>query len=116
MTSTAAPVSAATEQEQQHNDNQEQFHTTSPLMARHCLPRTWALNGVFKVLFPISATLEEEVSARRGAAPGYRRLPDHSNRAVSVIFRFAGQYCSVWQICSRFQDAGNHRHIDLLDL
>ena len=33
MTSTATPVSAATEQEHQHNDNQEQFHGISPLTA-----------------------------------------------------------------------------------
>ena len=33
MTSTATPVSAATEQEYYHNDNQDQFHANSPLMA-----------------------------------------------------------------------------------
>ncbi len=33
MTTAATPVSAATEQEYQHNDNQDQFHRISPLMA-----------------------------------------------------------------------------------
>jgi hypothetical protein len=33
MTSAATPVSAAAEQEHYHNDNQEQFHGISPLMA-----------------------------------------------------------------------------------
>jgi hypothetical protein len=33
MTSTATPVSAAAEQEHYHNDNQDQFHGISPLMA-----------------------------------------------------------------------------------
>lgn len=33
MASTATPVSAATEQEHYHNDNQDQFHENSPLMA-----------------------------------------------------------------------------------
>jgi hypothetical protein len=33
MTSTATPVSAATEQEHQHNDNQDQVHGNSPMMA-----------------------------------------------------------------------------------
>jgi hypothetical protein len=33
MTSTATPVSATAEQEHYHNDNQEQFHGISPLMA-----------------------------------------------------------------------------------
>jgi hypothetical protein len=33
MTSTATPVSAATEQKHDHNDNQNQFHGNSPLMA-----------------------------------------------------------------------------------
>jgi len=33
MTSTATPISAATEQEHEYNDNQEQFHGISPLMA-----------------------------------------------------------------------------------
>src|ERR1700687_3165421 len=32
-TSAATPVSAATEQEHQHNDNQDQFHENSPLTA-----------------------------------------------------------------------------------
>jgi hypothetical protein len=33
MTSTATPVSAATEQQHDHNDNQNQFRGNSPLMA-----------------------------------------------------------------------------------
>jgi hypothetical protein len=33
MASTATPVSAATEQEHYHYDNQDQFHRNSPLMA-----------------------------------------------------------------------------------
>jgi hypothetical protein len=33
MTSTATPVSAATEQEHYHNNNQDQFHGNSPLKA-----------------------------------------------------------------------------------
>jgi hypothetical protein len=33
MTSAATPVSAAAEQEHHHNDNQDQFHGISPLMA-----------------------------------------------------------------------------------
>jgi hypothetical protein len=33
MTSAATPVSAAAEQEHEHNDNQDQFHDISPLMA-----------------------------------------------------------------------------------
>jgi hypothetical protein len=33
MTATATPVSAAAEQEHYQNDNQDQFHGISPLMA-----------------------------------------------------------------------------------
>jgi hypothetical protein len=33
MTSTATPVSAAAEQEHYYNDNQDQFHGISPLVA-----------------------------------------------------------------------------------
>jgi hypothetical protein len=33
MTATATPISTATEQEHEYNDNQEQFHGISPLMA-----------------------------------------------------------------------------------
>jgi hypothetical protein len=33
VTSTATPVSAATEQEHYQNDNQDHFHGNSPLMA-----------------------------------------------------------------------------------
>jgi hypothetical protein len=40
MASTATPVSAATEQEHDQNDNQDHFHGNSPLMAKHYLPRT----------------------------------------------------------------------------
>jgi hypothetical protein len=32
MTATATPVSAATEQEHQHNNDEDQFHGNSPLM------------------------------------------------------------------------------------
>ncbi|HEY4986585.1 MAG TPA: hypothetical protein VII39_08205 [Bradyrhizobium sp.] len=56
MTSTATPVSAATEQEQYHNDNQDQFHRISPLMAAANICRIAKyFNGVFEVLFPRSA-------------------------------------------------------------
>ena len=54
MTSTATPVSAATEQEHQHNDNQNQFHGNSPLMAMVLFATHQPFNGAFKVLFPIS--------------------------------------------------------------
>jgi hypothetical protein len=33
MTSTTAPISAATKQKHYYNDNQDQFHWMSPLMA-----------------------------------------------------------------------------------
>ena len=58
---------------------------------------------------------------RERHTPGHRRLPDGFDRAGpgwSLNLRFAGQYCSVWQnqrTCPRFQDAGNHRRIGLLD-
>jgi hypothetical protein len=35
MASTATPVSAATEQEHDQNDNQDHFHGDSPLIAMH---------------------------------------------------------------------------------
>jgi hypothetical protein len=38
MTATTAPISAAAEQQHQHNDNQDQFHWISPLMAMAYLP------------------------------------------------------------------------------
>jgi hypothetical protein len=55
MTATATPISAATEQEHEYNDNQEQFHGISPLMAMALFAAPKQFNGVFKVLFPINA-------------------------------------------------------------
>jgi hypothetical protein len=57
MTSTATPVSAAAEQEHYHNNNQEQFHGISPLMATASFADTWAVNGLFDVSFPIGVQL-----------------------------------------------------------
>jgi hypothetical protein len=52
MTSTATPVSAATEQEHQHNNNEDQFHGNSPLMTTALFAAHQIFNGVLKVLFP----------------------------------------------------------------
>jgi hypothetical protein len=54
MTSTATPISAATEQEHYQNDNQDQFHGISPLMAMALFAAYQAFNGVFEVSFRIS--------------------------------------------------------------
>jgi hypothetical protein len=53
MTSTATPISAATEQEHYHNNNQEQFHGISPLVPT-ALFVAYQHSTVFNVLFPIS--------------------------------------------------------------
>ena len=54
MTSTATPISAATEQEHYHNDNQDQFHGIPPLMAMALFAAYHGFNGVVEVLFQIS--------------------------------------------------------------
>jgi hypothetical protein len=54
MTSTATPISAATEQEHYHNDNQDQFHGIPPLMAMALFAAYQAFNGGVEVLFQIS--------------------------------------------------------------
>jgi hypothetical protein len=54
MTSTATPISAATEQEHYHNDNQDQFHGIPPLTAMALFAAYEAFNGVVEVLFQIS--------------------------------------------------------------
>jgi hypothetical protein len=54
MTSTTTPISAAAEHEHYQNDNQDQFHGISPLMATALFAAYQAFNGVLKVLFPIS--------------------------------------------------------------
>jgi hypothetical protein len=51
MTATATPITAATEQDHQHNDNQNQFHGISPLMATALFAAYQAFNGGFEVLF-----------------------------------------------------------------
>jgi hypothetical protein len=55
MTATATPVSAATEQKYDQNDNQDHIHGISPLMAAALFdwPHAQAFNGAFKVLFRI---------------------------------------------------------------
>jgi hypothetical protein len=68
MASTATPVSAATEQEHNQNDNQDHFHGNSPLIAMHYLPRTLGFNGVFRALFPTGA--ERDASERIGLIEG----------------------------------------------
>jgi hypothetical protein len=55
MTSTATPVSAATEQEHYHNDNQDQFHGISPLMA----------TALFAAYLRIQRRLQSIVPAKR---------------------------------------------------
>jgi hypothetical protein len=54
MTSTATPISTATEQEHYQNDNQDQFHGISPLMAMALFAAYQEFNGVFDVSFRIS--------------------------------------------------------------
>jgi hypothetical protein len=53
MTAAATPVSAAAEQQHDHNDNQNQFHRISPLTARTSIAAHLGINGVFKAWFPI---------------------------------------------------------------
>ena len=62
MTSTATPISAATEQEHDQNDNQDQFHGIPPLMAMALFAAYQAFNGVFEVSFPISLQPHEGMS------------------------------------------------------
>jgi hypothetical protein len=54
MTSTATPISAATEQEHYQNDNQDQFHGISPLTAMALFAAYRTFNGAFDVSFRIS--------------------------------------------------------------
>jgi hypothetical protein len=54
MTSTATPISAATEQQHYQNDNQDQFHGISPLTAMAFFAACQAFNGVFEALFRTS--------------------------------------------------------------
>lgn len=51
MTSTTAPISTAAEQEQHQDNNQDQFHGISPLMAMALMRRSSQGNEVFEVLF-----------------------------------------------------------------
>jgi hypothetical protein len=55
MTSTATPVSAAAEQEHYYNDNQDQFHGISPLMA----------TALFAAYLNIQRRLQDNVPDKR---------------------------------------------------
>ena len=64
MTPTATPVSAATEQEHQHNDNQEHFHGISPLMA------TALFAGCPSIQRPVQCIVPDERAIRQFALWG----------------------------------------------
>jgi hypothetical protein len=78
MTATATPVSAAAEQDHQHNDNQDQFHGISPLMATALCAACQAFNGVFERLFltgvhpPLALPGHEQI---RSVATQFKRDP-----------------------------------------
>ena len=77
MTPTAAPVSAAAEQEHQHNDNQEQFHGISPLMASALFAE------YLSVQRPLQCIVPDERESRQLA------LWDVTNFALSPRFKRA---------------------------
>jgi hypothetical protein len=70
-TSTATPVSAATEQEHHHNDNQDQFHANSPLMAM----------ALFAAYQSIQQRLQSNVPDKR-ATPQLALREDEQFRSV----------------------------------
>jgi hypothetical protein len=75
MTSTATPVSAATEQEHYHNDNEDQFHGNSPLMAM----------ALFAAYQSIQQRLQSIVPYKR--ATPQLALRDVSNSAWSFTYQ-----------------------------
>jgi hypothetical protein len=56
MTATAAPISAAAEQQHQHDDNQDQFHWISPLMAMAVFARQLSIQRPIQSIVPDSGT------------------------------------------------------------
>jgi hypothetical protein len=60
MTATAAPISAAAEQQHQHNDNQDQFHRISPLMAMALFARQLSIQRRIQSIVPDSGTTGAE--------------------------------------------------------
>jgi hypothetical protein len=73
MASTATPVSAATEQEHYHNDNQDQFHENSPLMAM----------ALFAAYQSIQQRLQSIVPDKR-APPQFAFRGVNSDRSVGI--------------------------------
>jgi hypothetical protein len=54
VTATATPIAAATEQHHHQNDNQDQFHGSSPVTVVALFAANRTTNGVYKLWFPIS--------------------------------------------------------------
>jgi hypothetical protein len=71
MTSIATPVSAATEQEHQHNDDQDQFHGISPLMATALFAEHLSIQRLLHFIVPDPQRLR--LSARN-LVPWRRRV------------------------------------------
>jgi hypothetical protein len=66
MTATAAPISAAAEQQHQHNDNQDQFHWISPLMPMALFARHLSIQRRIQTIVPGSgATGAESIFFKR---------------------------------------------------
>jgi hypothetical protein len=66
MTATAAPISAAAEQQHQHNDNQDQFHWISPLMAMALFARQLSNQRRIQTIVPDSARRVQKASSSKG--------------------------------------------------
>jgi hypothetical protein len=60
MTATAAPISATAEQQHQHNDNQDQFHWISPLMAMALFARHLSIQRHIQTIVPGSRATRAE--------------------------------------------------------
>jgi hypothetical protein len=79
MTSAATPVSAASEQEHYHNDNQEQFHGISPLMA------TALFAEYLSIQRPLQCIVPDERATRQLALWGVSNFALLSSSARCVV-------------------------------
>jgi hypothetical protein len=108
MTATATPVSAAAEQEHYHNDNQDQFHGISPLMATALFVAHLGIQRRLQSIVPDKRATPQTYAAGceqfRSLLPKFKRAMrlgnNHAHRGAGVQRAIVWQIAAAWPLTS----------------
>jgi hypothetical protein len=108
MTATATPVSAAAEQEHYHNDNQDQFHGISPLMATALFVAHLGIQRRLQSIVPDKRATPQTYAAGceqfRSLLPKFKRAMrlgnNHAHRGPGVQRAIVWQIAAAWPLTS----------------